>query len=301
MASCDLVNGAERKLSFTGLVVAGEISDDAGQELLPLGSGFFVAPYIALSARHVIDEIAKRFHGCTLPEIKDELAFGIDFAVLHPQYGLMKWAVMGYGYTSTVDVVALLVEPRDPVQLPEGFKWELPTLSFAQAVEGEEISALGYPQSYHRFDSEVGSRVRIQPHSSNGYIRQIHELRRDSAMLPYPCYETDARIEGGMSGGPVFNSAGQVCGVINSSFELELGGGEPVSYVAALWPCAGIELTNTVNPISKSPKPYYLQALVDDGLIKSVDRMTSVDSGGKVTILVPSGRARGAQGTDGHF
>jgi hypothetical protein len=234
--SYNLVNGAERKLSFTGLIVAGEVSDDAEQELLPLGSGFFIAPYIALSARHVIDEITRTFHGCTLPEVKDKLAFGIDFAVLHPRYGLMKWAVMGYGYTPTIDVIALLVEPRDPIQLPAGFQWELPTLSFAQAVVGEEISALGYPLSDHRFDREVGSRIRIQPHNSYGFITQIHELRRDSTMLPYPCYETDARIEGGMSGGPVSNSADQVCGVINSSFELGPGDGESVSYAAAIWP-----------------------------------------------------------------
>jgi hypothetical protein len=65
-------------------------------------------------------------------------------------------------------------------------------------------------------------------------------------------------------------------------------------------PCAGIELTDAVNPISKSPKPYYLQAIVDDGLIKGVDRRTSVDLSGKVTILVPSGRALGAKDADGH-
>lgn len=288
MAPYRPADSTDNRLRFTGLIVAGACSDMVGKEMLPIGSGFFVAPYIALTARHVLDELSQRFHGCTLPEIEGNLDFGVDFAVVHPKHGLMKWAVMGYGYTNTIDIIALLVEIRDPLQLPDDFNWdELPTLSLAQAVKGERISALGFPQSVHKFDVTNGAQIRIDPHESKGTITEIHELRRDRTMLPYPCYETDARIDGGMSGGPVFDSKNNVCGVVNSSFELGGEDGSAISFVAALWPCVGLTLNELVDPIRRSAEPFFLQSLVDDDTIFAVDRMTSVDENGKVTIRLP--------------
>lgn len=80
-------------------------------------------------------------------------------------------------------------------------------------------------------------------------------------MLPYPCFETSAAIKGGMSGGPVFSSAGQVIGVVGSSFELEESDESEVSYVSAIWPVVGIELLHTASPVAASMMPYRLQAL----------------------------------------
>lgn len=286
MTSCNRANPTDPRFQFTGILVAGDASDSVGEHLFPLGSGFFIAPYIALTARHVIDEISNQFHGCGIHEISGDMNFGIDFAIQHPEFGLMQWAVMGYGYTNSIDITALLVQPRHPLQLPKDFKWDLPTLSFKQVVSGEGVTALGYPKSAHRFGSTAGSKISINPYESDGHIMQVHALKRDSVMLPYPCYETSAHIEGGMSGGPVFDSNGQVCGVVSSSFELAGNNQIAVSYISSIWPCAGIELRETSHPITVSPTPYYLQALIDSGQVQATDRMTSVDQDGKVTILV---------------
>jgi trypsin-like peptidase len=288
MTSYKPADQVDRRLQFTGVLVAGDASDEIGEHLFPLGSGFFVAPHIVLTARHVIDEISEKFHGCKLHDISGDMKFGIDFDIQHSKHGLMKWSVMGYGYTPTIDVTALLVELRDPDRLPDNFEWDLPTLSFGQVLLGERIVALGYPQSSHQFDDAHGARIKIEPYESDGNITQVHKLKRDSIMLAYPCYETNARIEGGMSGGPVFDSRGNISGVIDSSFELTDDAESAISYISAIWPCTGIELRQTVDPIATSPTPYYLQALVDDGRISAVDRMTSVDQNGKVTIRIES-------------
>lgn len=274
------------RLHYTGVLVAGDASDTVGDTLLPLGSGFFVAPFLVLTARHVIDEVSERFHGCPIYEVAGELRFGIDFSIQHARHGLMKWAVMGYGYTPTIDVVALWVELREPAELPADFAWELPVLSFAQVRVGQEVSALGYPHSTRRLDEKGHAKVGLNPHESFGTIAAIHALSRDRVMLPYPCFETSAAIKGGMSGGPVFSSAGQVIGVVGSSFELEESDESEVSYVSAIWPVVGIELLHTASPVAASMMPYRLQALVDAGAIRAIDRFTAVDKAGKVTLRV---------------
>lgn len=277
----------DSRLHYTGALVAGDASDTVGDSLLPVGSGFFVAPFLVLTARHVIDEVSQRFHGCRIHEIHDDMKFGIDFSIQHARHGLMKWAVMGYGYTPTIDVVALWVELREPAELPTDFAWELPALSLAQARVGQAVNALGYPQSTHRLDEQGHAKIGIVPHESSGTIAAIHERSRDRAMLPYPCFEANATIKGGMSGGPVFSINGHVIGVIGSSFELGESGGPEVSYVSAIWPAVGIELRHTAAPV-KAAAPYPLLALVDAGAVRAVDRFTSVDSDGTVTLYVPA-------------
>lgn len=54
-------------------------------------------------------------------------------------------------------------------------------------------------------------------------------------MLNFPCFQTDARFEPGMSGGPIFRENGSVCGVICSG---GLGGEKDgyISNASLIWP-----------------------------------------------------------------
>jgi hypothetical protein len=80
------------------------------------------------------------------------------------------------------------------------------------------------------------------PYTASGVVEEVHDERRDSYRLPFPCFRTNARFDRGMSGGPVFSEEGYLCGIICSSMPPELGNedGEHVSYVASLWPSMGI-------------------------------------------------------------
>ncbi|WP_164117641.1 S1 family peptidase [Stenotrophomonas maltophilia] len=276
----------DSRLHYTGVLVAGDSSDTVGHSLLPLGSGFFVAPFLVLTARHVIDEVSEQFHGCRIHEIVGDMAFGVDFSIQHPRHGQMKWAVMGYGYTPTIDVVALWVELRQPAKLPADFAWELPILSFAQAKVDQAVNALGYPHSTHHLDERGRAKVGLNPHDSSGTIAAIHERSRDCVMLPYPCFEATVTTKGGMSGGPVFSDDGIVIGVVGSSFELGESDESEVSYVSAIWPAVGIELRHAAAPVTAAATPYFLQELVDAGAIRAADRFTSVNAAGAVTLRI---------------
>lgn len=287
MSTYQPIRPDDSRLHYTGVLVAGDASDTVGHSLLPMGSGFFVAPFLVLTARHVIDEVSEQFHGCRIHEIVGDMEFGVDFSIQHPRHGQMKWAVMGYGYTPTIDVVALWVELREPAELPADFAWELPTLSLAQARVDQAVNALGYPHSTHRMDEQGHAKVGLIPHESLGTIAVIHERSRDRVMLPYPCFEASAATKAGMSGGPVFSGDGHVIGVVGSSFELGDSDESEVSYISAVWPAVGIELRHTAAPVTAATEPYLLQALVDAGAVRAVDRFTSVNAAGKVTLRIP--------------
>jgi hypothetical protein len=108
--------------------------------------------------------------------------------------------------------------------------------------EGSRISAFGYPGSSAKPVGEAGFEVHMDARTTQGTVVQVHHQRRDGCKLPFPCYQTDRRIEGGMSGGPVFSEEGRLCGIMCASFDLGDPPDPPISYVATLWPMLAISI-----------------------------------------------------------
>ena len=59
---------------------------------------------------------------------------------------------------------------------------------------------------------------------------------RDQVQLPFPCYQVSTRFDAGMSGGPVFDETGALCGLVRSNVAGSHIDAEPISYVTTLWP-----------------------------------------------------------------
>jgi hypothetical protein len=70
-------------------------------------------------------------------------------------------------------------------------------------------------------------------------VKEIHFKKRDSSSLSFPCFQTNARFDSSMSGGPVFSQSGNLCGIICSSMPPFNESEEHVSYAACLWPLMG--------------------------------------------------------------
>lgn len=73
-------------------------------------------------------------------------------------------------------------------------------------------------------------------------VIEIYEPMRDRIMNPYPCYRVNTKFELGMSGGPIMNGKGKVCGIICSSFKENNSSEDAISYVSTLWPIMGISV-----------------------------------------------------------
>jgi hypothetical protein len=75
-----------------------------------------------------------------------------------------------------------------------------------------------------------------------GSIVEVYPLRRDSGMLNFPCFRTNARFEPGMSGGPIFNESGSVCGVICSSMPPNEDDPQWLSYGSLIRPAMATQI-----------------------------------------------------------
>jgi S1-C subfamily serine protease len=184
-----------------------------------VGTAFLIAPGgVAVTARHVIDEALVRVDqesgayvavmwvgsGTDVDDVRDLLG------------GLI--AVHQRAVDGNKSDLALI---RISTLYRQGEFYPLPTLTLSSRLPKRgNIIALGYT----KFDVESDTTTQTERlvtiaqdlHYSTGRITEIYPDGRDATMLPTACFETSARFDAGMSGGPVFGEDGTVCGVVAS-------------------------------------------------------------------------------------
>lgn len=246
----------------TALVVAG--TDE--RDLIPMGTSFFVAPFLAVTARHVIDEIFQSFAGVKPWDARGLVGFGVQLGANHPTEGFLKWDVVGYGISPSIDIAALLVEPAEP--LSPDYSWFCARLNAVPPDVGTEIHAFGYPKSQNRIDDNGVARFLIDPCTASGDVQAVHPEYRDRSMLPFPCFQTDARFDPGMSGGPVFDAFGRVCGIVSSNIPPHEESEPHISYVSLIWPALGLQVRRS-GPVAPGEAPAMaLKDLAEDGSLQ---------------------------------
>lgn len=104
------------------------------------------------------------------------------------------------------------------------------TLRASKPVLNERIISLGYPlNKVIERDGELIGKFKLEKH--DGKIIDHLPNGRDISGLPYECYQTSVRIESGASGGPVFDSNGNIIGVNSRGFSWETN---PVSWITPI-------------------------------------------------------------------
>lgn len=193
-----------------------------GRDFIPLGTCFAISNHgLALTARHVIEEFeaiaasgdgpdpwwigalyaahpaphhdVPDLLGGILPAHKIHLNDSLDIAVIHLHLPIDTVT------NETLRVPALKISPGLP-------------------KVGSRCFAVGYHSMEWKDCSNADAQVFQKFSASRGEIRQLHSPRRDAAVLNFPCFETSARFDGGMSGGPIMGKNGSVIGVVCSSY-----------------------------------------------------------------------------------
>ncbi|MGH6689639.1 MAG: trypsin-like peptidase domain-containing protein [Gammaproteobacteria bacterium] len=129
-------------------------------------------------------------------------------------------------------------------EVDHGVERQTVGLSLLPPDRGEAILGFGYPGTVAERDPATTDAQTISydlnPRSTTGEVIAVSPAFRDRGMLSFPCFETNARFDPGMSGGPLFNERGRICGLICSSAPPQPDGHR--SWGATLWPAMVTEI-----------------------------------------------------------
>lgn len=125
------------------------------------------------------------------------------------------------------------------------------------AEVAEKVFTLGYPMALNGMGKDVKY--------TEGVISSITGLNKNFAH-----YQTTTPIQGGNSGGPLFDSKNNVIGIVSSKLvntEIEnVGYAIKAIYLLTLTSTAGIEISETNSNISNIPKPEAIK-IIDDYVV----------------------------------
>ena len=181
--------------------------------LYPIGSGVFVTPQLVMTAKHVVDDF---YRVADRPKGKgqvNELPFKIR-VVQWPngEQEAAWWAMTGIWEAQYTDVAFLSVVPNCDVSRRHQVR--VPKVNVLPPSVGEAIVGIGYAGSKMLGKVPGGSLIGLRPTAALGRVIANYDHYHSRGFLEFPCFEIRAQFIGGMSGGPIFNEAGELCGLV---------------------------------------------------------------------------------------
>lgn len=259
---------------YIGEIAFRLLAIDKDRNVFASGTCFSIAPGSLITAKHVIEDFCQRF---SLDKLSNGLE--VDFNIWAVQilenddlYAI--WAVNKLWALPNSDIALLQVIPycENAAKMEEVKQVKLNL--FPPAI-GSRIVGFGYHNSCvdkTNITNDVLNIVADDIASATvGEVMEIHEFYRDKVRLNFPCFRVNARFDGGMSGGPVFNDNGEVCGVICSSLPADEECEEHISYVTTLWPLMGMIIDADRHCDYPQNVDYPVLDLARDGVICAVN------------------------------
>jgi S1-C subfamily serine protease len=190
-----------------------------GEPPLVLGSAVLIAPGVALTASHVIEEYWNQTGEKDGWRTEDAATFALQAVQFVPHLDrFVMWHVFLVTHRDTLDIALLQLTP-EPSQYPDAYVWPYATLDFRPIVKGARVEAFGFPKADVLYDEQIkGWSLKHAAAGSMGVVTDVFEAGKDRAKKPFPCFEMDIEIRGGMSGGPVVNADGHMCGIVTTGW-----------------------------------------------------------------------------------
>lgn len=202
-----------------------------------IGSATVIGADLLATAKHVIEDLfvageSEKFqttsHGIHALQV---LPGGANYVI---------WPVIKVEWIKTADLALLTLDkmPLISHDLQQRPGLILPRINALEPERGSTVAAFGYHLSKVSVDA-TGQHTTVDDEAmtSTGVVRKIYPDGRDRTFMPYPCYQVSARFDAGMSGGPVLDESGALCGIVSSGIQAaDYETGEPISYAAILWP-----------------------------------------------------------------
>lgn len=217
-----------------------------GSEWRPGGTATIIAPHIAVTARHVVENDWRSLEGRALPSGKSQSTFSmVAIQMLSRGTEGSLWDVRKIWFSSHCDVAYLLLAAAN--NNARQYKWRPLGVNLVPPTIGSRISAFGYRGNEVDTSNHPAITWKSMPTTSVGEVTQIHCLQGEVL------YTVNTKFSDGMSGGPVIGDDGRIWGVIRSTMKHELGG--DTALVNALWPSMDIliDIDNSGQPCASYP------------------------------------------------
>lgn len=211
---------------FEGAVLAVTVTTPQKHQIC--GSAVLVAPGIALSVNHVLEDHLDDLRTGRI----SILCIGIA------SHGAQAWQVKYLTCIDRTDLCFLSLELLS--ELPPSRVLYHMAITTRVPLPGEALIMAGFRAGETAFPrAEAGAdELAMSLFSSSGVVTDEYPTGR-GALRPWPAVGVDAPPISGMSGGPVFDARGFLVGVISSSIENEKGQDPVPTFVAVPWPALG--------------------------------------------------------------
>ena len=248
--------------------IFGYAEDDQGAKTARGGgSGIFIAPFQALTARHVCRDLF-----WTIPDRFDDLyKKSKGYFWLPHSAGLFQivdgrdvalWGVTRTWDPRVTDISLIEVSADSGAAIDR--QHEMPTRFFEWSLlpppVGSPVLMLGFPGSAVTFLPEEKMNVNCSFVLQSGTVKEVFARKRDDGMYSFPCFSVDQPVDHGFSGGPVF-WGDRLCGIVSG------GSIEDVTYVASLWPLCLMEYEYP--DLGAIGQPQAFAGLFEKGVLKA--------------------------------
>jgi hypothetical protein len=202
-----------------------------------VGTAIAISRQLILTAKHAVQGIWKPHHLRREDSRSDSPL--IAFQVLPGMSGALWYAKNAY-FSQYTDLVLLDVFPYS--ESASDYKWRKVAMNFASPCVGQVVSGFGYcgGSIQETSDQRIELRWEAHPRTTRGRVVAIHHAGRDRGFCSFPCFEMSARTEPGMSGGPIFDEGGRLCGLVFGG-GLERQDGTAITYGTLLWPLLALD------------------------------------------------------------
>jgi hypothetical protein len=248
-------------------VIAHLVVFPSNDQVYQSGSCCRIAKNMYLTASHVVKDWIKKYGNTTNGQDIQIWAIHVSEG---PVYSI--WEADCIFFNPLSDMAIIHTRPYNKEAVSEASVACVAIQLLPPAV-GDTIFGFGHykPNQNITFSKDGTRHIEINSigASTVGVVKEVHNNRRDSIRLNFPCFQVNARFDGGMSGGPVFNKAGQLCGIICSNLPPTEDGDEHVSYATTLWPLMATFLSISEDG-NKTEKSYPLLELAERKVIKAI-------------------------------